>query len=80
MMREIIRAFADAAGRLQQGGFDGCEVMASHGHLIDHSGPPMPIAVPTSMEASWRINCASVSRSCRPSASEWEETSSSASA
>ena len=32
---EFIRAFADAAERLQRGGFDGCEVMASHGHLID---------------------------------------------
>jgi 2,4-dienoyl-CoA reductase-like NADH-dependent reductase (Old Yellow Enzyme family)/thioredoxin reductase len=32
---ELISAFAAAAGRLQQGGFDGCEVMASHGHLID---------------------------------------------
>ena len=35
MMDEIIAAFAAAAGRLQQGGFDGCEVMASHCHLID---------------------------------------------
>jgi 2,4-dienoyl-CoA reductase-like NADH-dependent reductase (Old Yellow Enzyme family) len=34
-VEEFVRAFADAAGRLQQGGFDGCEVMASHGHLID---------------------------------------------
>lgn len=35
MMDEIVSAFAAAAGRLQQGGFDGCEVMASHCHLID---------------------------------------------
>ena len=35
MMDEIVRSFAAAAGRLQQGGFDGCEVMASHCHLID---------------------------------------------
>lgn len=35
MMDEIVAAFAAAAGRLQQGGFDGCEVMASHCHLID---------------------------------------------
>src|SRR5262245_539970 len=34
-MDEFVRAFAAAAGRLQQGGFDGCEVMASHCHLID---------------------------------------------
>jgi 2,4-dienoyl-CoA reductase-like NADH-dependent reductase (Old Yellow Enzyme family)/thioredoxin reductase len=34
-MAEFIRAFADAAARLQRGGFDGCEVMASHCHLID---------------------------------------------
>ncbi|MFN0055992.1 MAG: FAD-dependent oxidoreductase [Planctomycetales bacterium] len=32
---EFVEAFAAAAGRLQAGGFDGCEVMASHGHLID---------------------------------------------
>jgi 2,4-dienoyl-CoA reductase-like NADH-dependent reductase (Old Yellow Enzyme family)/thioredoxin reductase len=31
----FIRAFADAAWRLKQGGFDGCEIMASHCHLID---------------------------------------------
>jgi mycofactocin system FadH/OYE family oxidoreductase 2 len=39
-MREFVRAFADAAGRLQDGGFDGCEVMASHGHLIDQFWSP----------------------------------------
>jgi 2,4-dienoyl-CoA reductase-like NADH-dependent reductase (Old Yellow Enzyme family)/thioredoxin reductase len=37
---EFVRAFADAAGRLQQGGFDGCEVMASHCHLIDQFWTP----------------------------------------
>jgi 2,4-dienoyl-CoA reductase-like NADH-dependent reductase (Old Yellow Enzyme family) len=35
MIDELIEAFAAAAGRLQAGGFDGCEVMASHCHLID---------------------------------------------
>jgi len=35
MIDEIVRAFAAAAGRLKAGGFDGCEVMASHCHLID---------------------------------------------
>ena len=35
MIEEIVEAFAAAAGRLQAGGFDGCEVMASHCHLID---------------------------------------------
>jgi len=39
-MREFIEAFATAAGRLQEGGFDGCEVMASHGHLIDQFWTP----------------------------------------
>ena len=34
-MQLFVQAFADTAGRLQRGGFDGCEVMASHGHLID---------------------------------------------
>lgn len=32
---EFVQAFAAAAGRLQAGGFDGCEIMASHCHLID---------------------------------------------
>ncbi len=35
MIDELVEAFASAAGRLQMGGFDGCEVMASHCHLID---------------------------------------------
>lgn len=35
MIDELVSAFADAAYRLQQGGFDGCEIMASHCHLID---------------------------------------------
>lgn len=39
-MREFVQAFADAAGRLRQGGFDGCEVMASHCHLIDQFWTP----------------------------------------
>jgi 2,4-dienoyl-CoA reductase-like NADH-dependent reductase (Old Yellow Enzyme family)/thioredoxin reductase len=39
-MQEFIRAFADAARRLQEGGFDGCELMASHGHLIDQFWTP----------------------------------------
>src|SRR5262249_25342781 len=35
-----IRAFADAAGRLKEGGFDGCEVMAGHCHLVDQFWTP----------------------------------------
>jgi len=35
MIDELVEAFAAAAYRLQQGGFDGCEIMASHCHLID---------------------------------------------
>jgi dimethylglycine catabolism A len=37
---ELVRAFADAAFRLKQGGFDGCEVMASACHLIDQFWTP----------------------------------------
>jgi len=37
---EIVRAFADAAFRLKQGGFDGCEVMASACHLVDQFWTP----------------------------------------
>jgi 2,4-dienoyl-CoA reductase-like NADH-dependent reductase (Old Yellow Enzyme family)/thioredoxin reductase len=36
----IVRAFADAAFRLKQGGFDGCEVMASACHLVDQFWTP----------------------------------------
>ena len=35
MIDELVEAFAAAAYRLKLGGFDGCEVMASHCHLID---------------------------------------------
>lgn len=35
MIDELVEAFAAAAYRLKQGGFDGCEIMASHCHLID---------------------------------------------
>lgn len=34
-LQEIKKSYADAAWRLKEGGFDGCEIMASHGHLID---------------------------------------------
>ena len=34
-MTEFVQAFSDAAWRLKQGDFDGCEVNASHCHLID---------------------------------------------
>jgi 2,4-dienoyl-CoA reductase-like NADH-dependent reductase (Old Yellow Enzyme family)/thioredoxin reductase len=37
---EIVRAFADAAFRLREGGFDGCEVMASACHLLDQFWTP----------------------------------------
>jgi dimethylglycine catabolism A len=36
----IVRDFADAAFRLKQGGFDGCEVMASACHLVDQFWTP----------------------------------------
>src|SRR3954468_19486952 len=40
MIDELVGSFADAAWRLKQGGFDGCEVMASHCHLIDQFWTP----------------------------------------
>lgn len=39
-IREIVGAFAAAAARLKQGGFDGCEVMASACHLVDQFWTP----------------------------------------
>ena len=35
LLEEFVKSYADAAWRLKEGGFAGCEVMASHGHLID---------------------------------------------
>ena len=35
MIDELVEAFGNAAFRLKQGGFDGCELNASHCHLID---------------------------------------------
>ena len=35
MIDELVEAFGAAAHRLEQGGFDGCEINASHCHLID---------------------------------------------
>lgn len=39
-LHEFVQAFAAAAERLKKGGFDGCEVMASHCHLIDQFWTP----------------------------------------
>ncbi len=36
----IVKSFADAARRCKQGGLDGCEVSAAHGHLIDQFWSP----------------------------------------
>ncbi|MDX6750384.1 FAD-dependent oxidoreductase [Geminicoccaceae bacterium 1502E] len=33
MIREIVKGYGDAARRLMQAGFDGCEIVASHGYL-----------------------------------------------
>lgn len=36
----IVKSFADAARRCKEGGLDGCEVSAAHGHLIDQFWSP----------------------------------------
>ena len=33
MIREIVEGYANSALRMQQAGFDGCEIVASHGYL-----------------------------------------------
>lgn len=33
MLREIVSGYGDAAARLMKAGFDGCEIVASHGYL-----------------------------------------------
>ncbi len=40
MIDELVESFAAAAYRLKEGGFDGCEIMASHCHLIDQFFTP----------------------------------------
>lgn len=40
LLAEFVKAYAKAAWRLKEGGFAGCEVMASHGHLIDQFWSP----------------------------------------
>ncbi|WP_114391189.1 NADH:flavin oxidoreductase [Notoacmeibacter marinus] len=36
----IVRDFADAARRCRDGGLDGCEISAAHGHLVDQFWSP----------------------------------------
>lgn len=37
----LVDAYAQAALRLKKGGFDGCEISAAHGHLIDQFWSPI---------------------------------------
>lgn len=37
----LVDAYAQAALRLKRGGFDGCEISAAHGHLIDQFWSPL---------------------------------------
>ena len=60
-MDEFVRAFADAARRLKQGGFDGCEVMASHCHLIDQFWTPNANRRTTTTAVTSPTGCASAS-------------------
>lgn len=39
-IRRVIKSFADAARRCKQGGLDGCEISAAHGHLVDQFWSP----------------------------------------
>lgn len=39
-IRRVIRSFADAARRCQQGGLDGFEISGAHGHLLDQFWSP----------------------------------------
>ena len=36
----VVRAFAEAARRCREGGLDGCEISAAHGHLVDQFWSP----------------------------------------
>ncbi len=39
-IRRIVRDFAAAARRCREGGLDGCEISAAHGHLVDQFWSP----------------------------------------
>ncbi len=39
-IRRVVKSFADAVRRCKEGGLDGCEVSAAHGHLIDQFWSP----------------------------------------
>ncbi|MFD1489293.1 NADH:flavin oxidoreductase [Ancylobacter vacuolatus] len=39
-IRRVVKAFADAARRCKEGGLDGCEISAAHGHLVDQFWSP----------------------------------------
>ncbi|GLK82156.1 NADH:flavin oxidoreductase [Ancylobacter defluvii] len=39
-IRRVVRAFAEAARRCKEGGLDGCEISAAHGHLVDQFWSP----------------------------------------
>lgn len=39
-IRRVVKSFAAAARRCREGGLDGCEVSAAHGHLVDQFWSP----------------------------------------
>jgi thioredoxin reductase len=39
-IRRVVKAFADAVRRCKEGGLDGCEISAAHGHLVDQFWSP----------------------------------------
>ncbi|MFK8250357.1 oxidoreductase [Ancylobacter terrae] len=39
-IRRVVKSFAEAARRCKEGGLDGCEISAAHGHLVDQFWSP----------------------------------------
>ncbi|HSI41182.1 MAG TPA: NADH:flavin oxidoreductase [Xanthobacteraceae bacterium] len=39
-IRRVVKAFASAVRRCKEGGLDGCEISAAHGHLVDQFWSP----------------------------------------
>ncbi|MCK0198352.1 NADH:flavin oxidoreductase [Ancylobacter sp. 6x-1] len=39
-IRRVVKSFADAVRRCKEGGLDGCEISAAHGHLVDQFWSP----------------------------------------
>lgn len=74
-IKTVQRAFADAARRAKEAGFEGVELIASAGYLITQFLSPCETQEPMNMGAAWKTGCAFPGRSSNSAAGKWERTS-----